>query len=101
MDAALQADLGGAARPRLFHAPGDLLVRDEIGGAAQVFGQLALREGAEPAPEVANVRVLDVPGDDVGDLVAVDLAPQAVGSGEDALPLLAAGTEEPHDLVLA
>ena len=65
MDAALQADLGGAALPRLDGAPRDLLVRDEVRRAAQVRGELALREGAEAAAEVADVRVVDVAGDDV------------------------------------
>ena len=101
MDPALQADLGRAALPRLDGAAHDLLVGDEVGLAAQVRGQLALREGAEPAAEVADVRVLDVAGDDVADLVAVDLAPQAVGGREHALALLAAGAEEADDLLLA
>ena len=100
MDPALQADLGRAAVPRLPRAPDDLLVRDEVRRAAQVRRQLPLREGAEAAAEVADVRVLDVPGDDVADLVAADLAPQPVGRGEHALALVAAGAEEPHELVL-
>ena len=67
MDPALEADLGGAALPGLDGAPDDLRVRDEVGLAAQVRRELPLREGAEAAAEVADVRVLDVPGDDVGD----------------------------------
>ena len=93
MDAALEAHLGRAAVPRLAAAADDLLVRDEVRRAAQVRRQLALREGAEAAAEVADVRVLDVPGDDVADLVAADLPPQPVGRREHALPLLAAGAE--------
>src|SRR5205807_822308 len=58
-------------------------------------------ERAEAAAEVADVRVLDVPRDDVADLVAADLAPQAIGGREDALALLAARAEEPHELALA
>ena len=46
---------------------------------AQVRRQLALREGAEAAAEVADVRVVDVPRDDVGDRVAADLAAKRVG----------------------
>ena len=49
------------------------------GGAAQVRGELPLRERAEAAAEVADVRVLDVARDDVADVVAVDLAPEQVG----------------------
>ena len=101
MDPALEADLGRAALPRLLGAPHDLLERDEIRGAAQVRRQLALREGAEAAAEVADVRVLDVPGHDVADLVAADLAAQAVGSSADACGLSPAGFEETRDLVLA
>ena len=71
------------------------------GRAAQVRRQPALRERAEAAAEVADVRVLDVPRHDVADLVAADLAPEPVGRGEDALPLLAARAEEAHELLLA
>ena len=91
MDPTLEADLGRAALPGLARAADDLLERHEVRRAAQVGRELPLREGAEAAAEVADVRVLDVPGDDVGDLVAADLAAEPVGRGEDALPLLAAG----------
>ncbi len=101
VDPALEADLGRAALPRLARAPHDLLERDEVRRPAQVRGEPALREGTEAAAEVADVRVLDVPRHDVADLVAAHLAAQPVGGGEDALPLLAAGGEEPHQLVLA
>ena len=94
MDAALQAHLGRAALPGLERAPDDLLVRDEERRATKVLGELPLRERAEAAPEVADVRVLDVPRDDVGDRVAADLAPQPVGGREDALALLAAAARE-------
>src|SRR6188768_504965 len=100
MDSALQADLGRAALPRLPRAPDDLLERDEVRRAAQVRREPALRERAEAAPEVADVRVLDVARDDVADLVAADLAPQPVRRREDALPLIATRTEEPHELFL-
>ena len=49
MDPALQADLGAAALPRLDGAPGDLVDAQEVGGAAEVLGELALGEGAEAA----------------------------------------------------
>ena len=68
VDAALEADLDGAALPRLLDAADDLVERREVGGAAQVLGELALRERAEAALEVADVRVLDVPRDDVRDV---------------------------------
>ena len=82
VDPALQADLDGAALPRLAAAADDLVERDEVGRAAQVLGQLPLRKGAKAAAEVADVGVVDVARDDVGDLVAVRLAPQLVGGCE-------------------
>ena len=90
VDPALEADLGRAALPGLARAADDLVERDEVRRAAQVRRQPALREGAEAAAEVADVRVLDVPRDDVADLVAAHLAPEPVGGGEDALALVAA-----------
>src|SRR5438552_11403372 len=100
MDPALEADRRPPARPRLLATPDDLLVRDEIGRAAQIRGQLALRERAEAAAEVADVRVLDVARDDVGDLVAADLAAQPIRRGEHPLALLAARAEQTRDLLL-
>ena len=83
MDPALQADLRRPALPRLLGAPHDLVERDEVRRAAQVRRELPLRERAEAAAEVADVRVLDVPGHDVGDLVAADLPPKGIGGGAD------------------
>ena len=100
VDAALQADLGRPSIPGFARPPDDLVERDEVGRAAQVRRQPALREGAEAAAEVADVRVLDVPGDDVADLVAAHLAPQPVGRREHALALVAASLEEAHELLL-
>ena len=71
VDAALEADLGRAALPRLARAARDLAGRHDVRAAAQVRGEPALREGAEAAAEVADVRVVDVPRHDVGDDVAV------------------------------
>ncbi len=77
MDPALEADLGRAALPSLPRAADDLLERNEVRRPAQVPRQLPLRERAEAAAEVADVRVLDVPGHDVRDLVAAGLAAEA------------------------
>ncbi len=101
VDPALEAHLGRAALPGLDRAAHDLLVRHQEGRAAQVGRELPLREGAEAAAEVADVRVLDVPGHDVGHLVAVDIAAERIGCREHALPLLAARAEQAHDLLLA
>ena len=101
MDPALEAELDRAALPCLLGAAGDLVERDEVRRPAQVRREPALRERAEPAAEVADVRVLDIARDDVAHLVAADLAPQPVGGGEDTLSLVAARAEEAEDLVLA
>src|SRR5215204_7716179 len=101
VDPALEADLDAPALPRLLGAAGDLLDRHQIRLAAQVFGELPFRERAEAAAEVADVGVVDVAGDDVGDLVSADLAPEPVGGREHTVGVLPARGEEPHDLVLA
>src|SRR6266542_2443050 len=67
---------------------------------AQLRGPSSVRERAEPATEVAEVRVLDVARNHVGDLVAADVVAKAIGRGEHALPLLPARPEQPDDLVL-
>ena len=100
VDAALEADLDRAAVPGLARAAHDLLERHDVRLPAQVRGQLALREGAEAAAEVADVRVVDVPRDDVADLVAADLAAQLVGGGEHRAEVGAARLEEGGDGVL-
>src|SRR6202040_2838262 len=79
VDAALQADFGGAALPGLLAAPDDLVHVEIVGPAAQILAELALREGAELAAEIADVGVVDVAGDDIGDRVAIDRAAQPVG----------------------
>ena len=101
MDPSLEADLGGAALPRLLGTPDDLVQRDEVRRAAQIRRELPFRERAEAAAEVADVRVLDVPRDDVGHLVAAHLAPQRVGRGADACRLVPARLQQARDLVLA
>ena len=83
------------------HAARDLLVRHEVRGPAQVLRELPLRERAEPATEVADVRVLDVPRDDVRHLVAAHLPPERVGRGEHPLALASPGREEADELRLA
>src|SRR6185437_14090819 len=88
MDPALQTDLRRAALPRLDRAPHDLRMWHEVRLAAEIRGQLPLRERAEAAAEIADVRVLDVARHDVRDDVAVHLAPQRIGAREHALALL-------------
>ena len=98
VDAALQADFGGAALPGLLAAPDDLVHVEVVGAAAQILAELALREGAELAAEIADVGVVDVAGDDIGDGVAVDGAPQIIGGGADSVEFLAARFEQPDDV---
>src|SRR6185369_13141546 len=66
MDAALHADFAGAAGPGLAGAAGDLLEVERVGAAAQILAQLALREGAELAAEIADIGVVDVARHHVG-----------------------------------
>ena len=101
VDPTLEAHLRRAAIPGLLGTADDLLARDEIRRAAQIRRELPLRERAEAAAEVADVRVLDVPRHDVGDLVAADLASQRIGRRIHARRLLPARLEQPRDLVLA
>src|SRR5262249_55847290 len=80
MDPALETHFRGATLPGLVAAADDLVERDEVGRTTQVRRQLALRERTEAATEVADVRVVDVARDHIGDRVAADLAPKPVGS---------------------
>src|SRR3990172_67011 len=96
-----EENIRSAALPGLRGAAHDLVERDEVGRAAQIRSELALRERAEAAAEVADVRVLNVPRDDVRGFVAADLAAEPVGGGADMGRLLAARLEEPGDLLLA
>src|SRR6185436_11729309 len=92
VNAALHADFRSAARPRLADAPGDLAHFEVVGPAAQILAHLALGEGAELALERADVGVVDVAGHDIADDVAVDVAPQLVGSAANGSKILAART---------
>ena len=97
---ALQAHLDRAAIPRLPAAPDDLVERHQVRRPAQVLGELALRERAEAAAEVADVRVVDVPRDDVADGVAAHLTAKRVGRARDRRLSLASRLEERGDIVL-
>ena len=94
VDAALQADLRRAAIPRLLAAADDLVDAEQVGRAAQVGRQPALRERAEAAAEVADVGVVDVPADDVGDGVARALGAPRVGRLREQLHLGSACGEQ-------
>ena len=79
VDAALEADLGGAQLGRLDDPAGDVVQREQVRAAPQVQRQRALGEAAEPALERADVRVVDVAVVDEGDDVAHGLPAQLVG----------------------
>ena len=94
MDPALHAHLARAAVPRLLRAVGDLVQRERVG----LRIDLALREGAEPASDVADVREVDVPVDHVRHDVADGLLPEAVGDPPQRLQGRALGLEERESL---
>ncbi len=90
MDAALHTDLGRAHRPRLFGADADLLLGEGVG----VDVVASLRERAEPAPRVADIRKVDVPVDDVGHVLTDRVPPQVVREPAELLQGRAGRTEQ-------
>ncbi len=99
MDAALQADLGRPAVPGFRGTAGYFVQVDDIRGPAQVIARLALGKGAERAVIEADVGVVDIPGDDVGDGVADLDTAQFVGGLADSLEVGVAGPEERYHVV--
>src|SRR5208283_4206490 len=77
MDAPLQAYFGRARGRRLNRAARHFVEFEIVCGAPQILGPAALRERAETAMVEADVGVVDVSIDDVGDRVAHRLATQA------------------------
>ena len=100
MDTALQADLGGAELNGLGHAPLDLRHVERIAGPAQRVRAAALGERAEPARVAADVRVVDVAVDDIGDCAADRRRAQFIRSAHDGREVLALGAEQCRDLAL-
>src|SRR5579863_8014302 len=94
VDAALQTDLGRPALPGFFAAPDDLVPIEIIRPAAQVLAELAFRERAKLATEVADIGIVDVAGDDVADRVAVRRTAQPVRGVADRVESVAARSEE-------
>src|SRR3972149_1683312 len=81
MDAALHADLGCAAIPCLAPAARDLIEVKVVSRAAQGIAELAFGKCAELAAITADVGVIDVAIDDVGNCVAIDARAQRIGCG--------------------
>src|SRR6202011_2206325 len=101
VDAALHAHLGGAALPGFLDPPPDLRKVEVVGPAAQIFAELALREGAELTAEIADVGIVDVAGHDIADLVAVNPLPELVGRPAHRVEDCAAGSEQSNDIGFA
>src|SRR6185369_9438229 len=79
MDAALHADFGRAALPGLPRPGGNLVQRQIVRAPAQVLAHLAFGEGAELTFERADIGVIDVARDDIGNDIAARVASQRVG----------------------
>src|SRR5262249_12533232 len=101
MNAALQTDLDRTAIPGLHRAALNLLQGQIVWPAAQILAQLAFREGAELTAIAANIRVIDVAGDHVGDDVAANRVPQRIGGRAKRMETLAPARKQGDDLVLA
>ena len=80
VDAALQADLGGTARPGFLGTTGDFRMIEIIGWATQGFMSLALAEGAEAATIGADICVVDVAIDDIAHGIARNRLAQPIRS---------------------
>ena len=92
VDAALQADLGGAALPCLARRGARFPRRQIVRRAAQFLAALALGEGAELAAIIADVGIVDIAVDDVADPCRRD-PPPIVGGGAHAAKAVAARRE--------
>ena len=96
VDPALHAHLGAPPGRRLAGSVGDLGERERVG----LRVDLALRERAEAAPDVADVGEVDVAVHDVGDVVADGVAPEPVGDGAQRLEVVALGPEQREGLLV-
>src|SRR6202050_1776715 len=80
MNAALQAHFSRPCLPRLARTLRNHFQLEPVGRPAQLSGAAPLGEGAESAVIQADVGVVDVAVDDVGDLLAHRGAAQATGA---------------------
>ena len=96
MDPALDAHFRRAPIPRFLRARGDLVVGQEV----RIGVVAALREGAEAAPHVTDVREVDVAVDDVRDDVADGVAPHVVGDPAQLLERVPLGFEQRQRFLL-
>jgi hypothetical protein len=63
-----------------------------------VFAQLALGKGTEAAVKRTDVRIVDIPIDDVAHDIATDVCPQAIGRSAYHLRIIATSLKQPYDL---
>ena len=84
VNAALQADLAGAAIPRLPCSLADLVEIEQIARPSQLAGP-SLGECAEPAAIKTDVGVVDVAVDDVSHRLASKISSAIIGQGDDIL----------------
>ena len=94
VDPALQADLCAATFPGLSRAASDFAGLEQRGGAAEILGEAALRKGAEATAEIADIGVVDVAADDVGDVVADTVAAALIREPRQERDLGAARVEQ-------
>ena len=98
MNAALHANLARPPVPGFSGPPPDLGEAQIVRPAAQIFAQPAFGKGAELATVIADIGVVDVAVDRVGDDGAVHLGPQRVGGGANLRNLGAAALHQADDL---
>ena len=96
VDPALDAHFGRAPVPRFLRARGDLVVGQEV----RVGIVAPLRECAEAASHVTDVREVDVSVDDVRDDVADGVAPHVVGDPAHLLEGVSLGLEQRERFVV-
>ena len=79
MDAALQANFGGAAVIRFSRSPHNFFMRQVIGPAPKVFTHLAFREGAELTFEITHVGIINISINTIGHLIADQMLSDRIG----------------------
>jgi hypothetical protein len=94
VDPALQSHLGGAPVPRLPGQADDLVEPHQVGLSTQIERLGSFRESTEPALEIAQVGVVDVPVDDIGDGVTDGALPEQVGGMSHGIYLVAPGPKQ-------
>ncbi len=99
MDATLQGHLGRSAFSGFLRPRHDLGDTHQVWIAAEIQAAWTLGEGAEAAAEVADVGVVDVAVDDVGDVVPNRTPPELIGGPGNGVDLVTPSLEEPHELV--